>query len=144
MEYLNENATLPSRDEMLADSTDQLKKRLALGWPQKKGHSIAGPLQREYFDDLSKTANMESVREIFLQIYDDSTARRAEDPINYRSDVYTIIDDKHFERGSLLSKSIWLTLILNDFAFKRDFHHLSMFRFILMVNRKSHCGFNAN
>lgn len=101
MQYLNGNATLPSHDEMLADSEYQLKKRLALGWPKKKGHSIAGALQREYYTDLATTANMDNVREIFLLIYDDCAIRRSEHPKNYRNDVYTIIDDLHFERTTL-------------------------------------------
>lgn len=101
MQYWNGNATLPSRDEMCADSKIELDKRLALGWPKKKGHSIWGDLQREYFNDLSKTANIENVRDIFLQIYEDSAKRRTERPQNYRNDVYTIIDDEHFERHTL-------------------------------------------
>lgn len=101
MQYLNGNATLPSRDEMLADSENQLHKRLALGWPKKKGHSIGGALQREYFNDLSTTANIENVREVFLKIYEDSSIRRGENPKTYRNDVYTIIDDEHFTRTTL-------------------------------------------
>lgn len=101
MQYLNGNATLPSHDEMLADSETQLHKRLALGWPKKKGHSIGGTLQREYFTDLSTTANIEKVREVFLKIYDDTSMRRNADPKNYRNDVYTIIDDDHFIRTTL-------------------------------------------
>lgn len=101
MQYLNGNATLPPHDEMLADSENQLHKRLALGWPKKKGHSIGGTLQREYFNDLSTTANIENVREVFLKIYDDTTMRRAENPKNYRNDVYTIIDDDQFIRATL-------------------------------------------
>lgn len=101
MQYLNGNATLPSRDEMSADSENQLRKRLALGWPKKKGHSIGGTLQREYFNDLSTTANIENVREVFLNIYDDTTIRRGENPKTYRNDVYTIIDDNQFTRTTL-------------------------------------------
>lgn len=101
MQYLNGNAILPSRDEMLADSENQLKKRLALGWPKKKGHSVGGALQREYFNDLSTTANIEKVRAVYLNIYDDTSMRRAEHPKNYRNDVYTIIDDEHFIRTAL-------------------------------------------
>lgn len=101
MEYWNGNATLPSREEMFSDSENELKKRLELGWPKKKGHSIGGELQRQYFNDLSQIANIENVREIFLQIYEDSAKRRTEHPKNYRNDVYTIIDDEHFERITL-------------------------------------------
>lgn len=107
MQYLNGNATLPAREEMLADSENQLKMRLALGWPKKKGHSIAGSLQREYFTDLSTTAKIENVREIFLKIYDDSSACRAAEPIKYHLNVYKIIDEEHFERNSMTSESKW-------------------------------------
>lgn len=100
MQYLNGNAPLPSRNEMLADSENQLHKRLALGWPKKKGHSIGGTLQREYFNDLSTTANIENVREVFLKIYEDTSMRRSENPKTYRNDVYTIIDDDHFIRST--------------------------------------------
>lgn len=101
MQYWNGNATLPSREELFADSQNELKKRLALGWPKKKGHSIAGELQRQYFSDLSQTANIENVREIFLRIFEDSHIRRSEHPKNYRNDVYRIIDDENFERTTL-------------------------------------------
>lgn len=101
MQYFDGKATLPPRTEMLADSENQLKKRLALGWPSKKGHSIAGSLQREYFNDLTATANIENVREVLLLIYDDSSRRRSEHPLIYRRDVYKIIDELHFERSLL-------------------------------------------
>lgn len=96
MQYLNENAILPCRNEMLADSEDQLKRRLALGWPKKKGHSIGGTFHREYLTDLSTTANIENVREVLLKIYEDSSMRRAKDPRTYRNLTYTIVDDEHF------------------------------------------------
>lgn len=101
MQYLNGNSTLPSHEEMLADSENQLHKRLALGWPKKKGHSIGGALQREYFSDLSTTANIENVREVFLKIYEDSSMRRGVQPKLYRNDAYTITDDEHFTRTTL-------------------------------------------
>lgn len=99
MQFLNGKATLPSRHEMLADSENELKKRLALGWPKKKGHSIFGTLQREYYNDMSTTANIENVREIFMLIYEDCSERRSKEPINYRKDIYRIIDELHFERS---------------------------------------------
>lgn len=101
MQYWNGNAILPSRDEMLADSENQLKRRLALGWPKRKGHSVRGAFHREYFTDLSTTANIESIREVFLKIYEDSSMRRAENPKNYRNDAYTIVDDERFIRTTI-------------------------------------------
>lgn len=101
MQYLNGKATLPSHHEMLTDSGNELKKRLALGWPKKKGHSVFGTLQREYYNDMSTAANMENVREIFMLIYDDTAERRWKEPIKYRNDIYRIIDELHFERNEL-------------------------------------------
>lgn len=147
MQYWNGDATLPSRDEMLADSEDQLNRRLKLGWPKKKGHSIAGSFQREYFNDLSKTANIENVREIFLRIFEDCHDRRSEDPINYRNDVYTIIDEHHFERSSLSSNLVWLRIYwywyLKNFVNKQHFsiqielisnwNNITQFRLIFII-----------
>lgn len=98
MQHFNGNMTLPSQNEMLADSHIELEKRLAKGWPKKKGHSTGGAFQRQYFQDLATLANIEKVPELFLQIYEDSSKRRAENPKDYRNDVYKIIDAEHFER----------------------------------------------
>lgn len=104
MQFLNGHMTLPSREEMRADSENELKKRLVLGWSKRKGHSLAGPLLREYFNDLATTANIENVHEIFLRMYEASSKRRAAHPKNYRDDVFTIIDEHHFECTTLPSE----------------------------------------
>lgn len=88
---------------MIADSQAELRKRLALGWPKRKGHSIAGELRQEYFSELSTIANIENVPEILMKIYEDGQMRRSIDPKGYRNDVYTIIDDEHFQRTTLTS-----------------------------------------
>lgn len=106
MQYLNGNATLPSYEVMLIDSDNELKKRLAKGWPKKKGHSLGKTFQLEYINDLSITANIENVRKVFIQIYEDCSARRAADPLNYRNDVYEIIDDEHFERNTIQTTDV--------------------------------------
>lgn len=101
MQYFNGDAILPAQEEMLADSDNELKKRIALGLPKKKGHSLVGAFHRQYFSELSTIAKIENVREIFVKIYEDSSKRRTEHPESYRNDNYRIIDDAHFERTSI-------------------------------------------
>lgn len=101
MHYLNGDGELPTKDEMLADMERDLNRRWALGWPKKKAHSVSDSFHREYFRDLEKTANIESVRSVIFKIYEDSGERRHNHPNEYRNDIYTIIDDEQFERHTL-------------------------------------------
>lgn len=98
MQYLNGFEVLPSRELRINDSTHELMKRLALGWPKKKGHSTALHFQRDYFNDLVATAHIQMIPEVFFKIYEDSSVRRSADPVTYRDDVYTIVDDENFTR----------------------------------------------
>lgn len=79
----------------------EFNKRASLGWPMKKSHCMAGSFHREYFNDLATTANIENIPEVYMKIYDDSSIRRHSFPTMYRNDVYTIVDDEHFERHTL-------------------------------------------
>lgn len=86
---------------MQNECKQEFNKRAALGWPMKKSHCMAGSFHREYFNDLATTANIENIPEVFMKIYDDSGTRRINFPTMYRNDVYTIVDDEHFERHTL-------------------------------------------
>lgn len=98
MHYLNGNGMLPSVEKMLADTERDIAKRFSLGWSKNKAHSIIGPLQREYYEDLAITANIERVRDVYLNMSYDCFERRLRNPAKYRDDVYNIIDDEKFER----------------------------------------------
>lgn len=98
MHFLNGDGMLPLKTEMLTECKRESDKRLALGWPKKFGHCVAGTLHREYLTDLAVTANIEPVREVFIKMYEDSGMRRQNHPHEYRNDIYTVIDDEHFER----------------------------------------------
>lgn len=97
LHYLNGDGELPTKTDMLSQTKQDLDKRLALGWPKKKGHSIAGAFHREYYTELANIANIQSIREVYLKIYEDSSDRRLNHPNKYRNDIYRIIDDEHFE-----------------------------------------------
>lgn len=103
MQHWNGGATFPSQEEMIADSDKELAKRMARGFPKKKGHYLGVEFQREYCEDLSTTANIERVPEIVLNIYDDCIECRSKNPKDYRNNNYKVIDDENFERTTMAS-----------------------------------------
>lgn len=107
MHYLNGEGVLPSVVEMLADTERDIGKRFSLGWPKNKAHSIMGPFQREYYEDLAVTANIDRVREVYVKMYYDCFERRLRNPEKYRDDVYKIIEGEKFERISLSSGEVY-------------------------------------
>lgn len=98
MHYINGDGVLPSTSQMQNDCKQEFNRRAALGWPMKKSHCIAGSFHREYFNDLATIANIENIPEVYMKIYEDSGMRRLNYPTMYRNDVYTIVDNEHFER----------------------------------------------
>lgn len=105
MHYWNGDGILPSESEMLADVQRCINRRLSLNIPKRKGNTVGGILQREYFDDLTSTANIENYYGIYMDIYDDCAKRRNIDRRTYRNDVYKIIDKHRYERKTLGSES---------------------------------------
>lgn len=101
MHYWNGHGILPSESEMLADVQRSVDRRSSLNMPKSKGNSVIGILQREYFDDLTSTANIENYYGIYMDIYDDCAQQRNIDRRTYRNDVYELIDQQHFVRKTL-------------------------------------------
>lgn len=52
--------------------------------------------QHEYFEDLSKTADIEKLKPVYAKIHGDSDSWFAADLFNYRKNVYRIVDDETF------------------------------------------------
>lgn len=52
--------------------------------------------QNNYYDDLAKTAGIENLRPVMIKLHDDSMDNFLNDFINFRKDVYRIIDDETF------------------------------------------------
>lgn len=69
---------------MMTDIIIQKKKGLYL-------HSL-GPAQKEYYDQLSRTAKIENIPETIIKISKDALKQIRENPSGFRENHYTIDD----------------------------------------------------
>lgn len=67
---------------------------------QKKPHYIGNAI-KEYHDFIHKFANTNIYDPVVFKIYKDSSSRKKSHFLNYRSDVYTVIDAENFRRINL-------------------------------------------
>nr|XP_018900370.1 PREDICTED: senecionine N-oxygenase-like [Bemisia tabaci]XP_018900371.1 PREDICTED: senecionine N-oxygenase-like [Bemisia tabaci]XP_018900372.1 PREDICTED: senecionine N-oxygenase-like [Bemisia tabaci]XP_018900373.1 PREDICTED: senecionine N-oxygenase-like [Bemisia tabaci] len=94
---LNGYISLPPKEDMLKwwqaeNSQVQLH--------QKKPHYIGNAI-KEYHDFIHKFANTNIYDPVVFKIYKDSSSRKKSHMLNYRSDVYTVIDVENFRRINL-------------------------------------------
>lgn len=63
---------------------------------QKLTAFVRNFVQNEYYDDLSKTAGIANIRPVITKMHKDTCLRFMDDLVNFRKDVYRIIDDENF------------------------------------------------
>ncbi|XP_055312743.1 uncharacterized protein LOC129574582 [Sitodiplosis mosellana] len=95
MKYFSKQLQLPSKKEMLKDTQDEMEKRWALGLKKRQAHMM-GPAQNDYYDDLAKTAGIDNLKPVMTKLHNDSSERFLDDLVNFRKDIYRIIDDETF------------------------------------------------
>ncbi|KAK9704247.1 Flavin-binding monooxygenase-like [Popillia japonica] len=82
--------------EIIEGIPDQeLQEKLSKGFPISQAHML-GPYQRSYYSDLANLAKTHDIPEVMLKIKKASFERFTEDLLNFRRDVYKIIDDENF------------------------------------------------
>lgn len=52
--------------------------------------------QNTYYDDLAATAEIENLKPVMTKLHNDSSMRFLDDLINFRKDIYRVIDDETF------------------------------------------------
>lgn len=86
---------LPAIEEMRRDTAEELQEKLSKGFPVSQAHML-GPYQRSYYSDLAKLAKTHDIPQVMIKIKDASFYRFTEDLLNFRRDVYKIIDDESY------------------------------------------------
>lgn len=86
---------MPSKEEMLEDTRQDIKSRLANGLRFKELHMM-GRRSKEYYDSLSSLSGLESVPPVILQIYFDGFDRFMCDFSRFREDKYMLLDKDHY------------------------------------------------
>lgn len=89
---LTGEVSLPTKEEMLRDSEDEMRRRNEKGLKRKQFHMM-GRLQGEYYESLAEAGRLPRIPAVMAKLHNDSSQRFLDDLVNYRNDVYKIIDD---------------------------------------------------
>lgn len=93
--FMTGSKKLPTKQEMLADTNREMEERWAKGYPKKKAHFM-GPDQAKYYKDLAKTAEIEPMKPVVLEIYLKTSRKFQSDVKHFREEVFQIVDDENF------------------------------------------------
>lgn len=86
---------MPSRESMMNDFERQMKERFARNFKEHQAHMM-GTEQNKYYDDLAATAEIEGLKPVITKLHNWSSRRFLDDLLNFRKDVFRIIDDDTF------------------------------------------------
>lgn len=96
LKFISGAKKLPSKSEMLADIRAQTYIQWNKGYSRRFTHFL-GPEQNEYFEQLSKTAEIENLPLVLANMHEDSRAEMFTQKLaEFRNFRYTVIDDKTF------------------------------------------------
>lgn len=95
LKFMTEQKTLPSRNEMLEDTENEMNERWRKGYPKNKAHYM-GPDQNQYYQDLAQIGGIEPLKPVITKLYKQTSRRFNSDVRHFREDVYRIIDDDNF------------------------------------------------
>lgn len=95
MKFLSGEKKLPSKSEMLSDMHEKLQIHWNKGYRKHYTHYL-GPEQKDYFKQLSETADIDNIPDVIAAMHFDSRATLVREPAEFRKYKYIIIDDKTF------------------------------------------------
>jgi dimethylaniline monooxygenase (N-oxide forming) len=95
LKFLTGGKTLPSQAEMMEDLRREVNERESNGYKKKQFHMM-GPIQLTYYEDLSKTAEIEGIKPVLAKLHTESGKRFKNNLFNFRDFKYRIVDDENF------------------------------------------------
>ncbi|XP_058465155.1 senecionine N-oxygenase-like [Malaya genurostris] len=99
LKYYSGEKRLPTQQEMITDMNAQMERRWEQGYRKSQAHMM-GPAQGEYYKDLAETAALEPIKPVMTKLHNESSQRFNDDLLNFRRDVFRIVDDQSFEETS--------------------------------------------
>lgn len=96
---LTGQVALPSRQEMLADTEREMDLRRAKGMKRRQAHMM-GPMQGDYYSELAALGNLDPLPVVLTRLHNESSQRFLEDLVNYREDVYKIVDNDNYIKAN--------------------------------------------
>lgn len=95
LSFMTRKKQLPAKDEMLLDYTNEMSQRWDKGFKKHQAHSM-GENQNEYYDELAAAADLQALPPVISKLHNFSSLRFLDDLINFRKDVFRILDDEIF------------------------------------------------
>lgn len=86
---------MPSKKVMLDDMEKDMSARWAKGYNKRQAH-LMGEDQNNYYSDLAKTAEIESIKPVITKIHKISYHRYLDDLVNFRKNKFKILDNESF------------------------------------------------
>lgn len=88
---------LPSKEEMLKDTEEDLQMRLNRGWQRRHAHKM-GDLMADYYRQMAEYADIRIMPNVYLKIWKSVGMGIFSNYLNYRKFRYNVIDEETFEK----------------------------------------------
>lgn len=89
--------SLPTREEMLAETAKDMNERWSRGLSHRKAHAFGEGFQEIYYADLAASANIDPIKSYVCKMYNENRRNMQNDYTTFRHYKFAIIDDEHFE-----------------------------------------------
>ncbi|XP_055325902.1 senecionine N-oxygenase-like, partial [Sitodiplosis mosellana] len=96
LKFISGAKPLPSKADMLKDTKKYVESLRRKGISQRKLHVILPDDQKQYWRGIEETADIQSFPESLLDMFTEALNCLVNDPVGFRKNKYTIIDDKTF------------------------------------------------
>lgn len=94
--FMLKRKPLPSTQEMLADMKHDIELREKRGVFENKAHFMGPGVQDLYYADLAASAEITPIRPVIAKIFGDALRFLENEPGDFRSRVFKILDDESF------------------------------------------------
>lgn len=97
--FASNRKLLPTKQEMLEDQKIDMEERRRRGLRNHQAH-LMGELQHKYYEALASAAELKPLKPVIAKLHNFSSLRFLDDLINFRKEVFRILDDESFVKVS--------------------------------------------
>ncbi|XP_014244539.1 flavin-containing monooxygenase FMO GS-OX5-like [Cimex lectularius] len=95
LKHLDRGFKLPSKEEMIHDTEKEMEERKKQGLKRKQFHMM-GTMQGDYYADLAKSGGLDPLPPVMADLHNFASQKQLDDLINFRENVYKILDPQNF------------------------------------------------
>jgi hypothetical protein len=87
---------LPSKQDMIQDTQEDLKQRELMKLPERYSHHMFGKLQWDYHEKVSQIGQIKPIRKVVIDIYEELSRLRTSDVVGYKDYNFVIESDSKY------------------------------------------------